>query len=197
MTPKRLLILLAAAALALAGCGSGAASNAPAQTSGGVETPGSTVDAGPTDDPGPGEPTDAPPATTSGGGPSSSRACDLLTADEVEQATGFPDIKAEAIGADATDALSGCAYLSGSTFPAAIVSILDPENTNTDPAGYLALPGSEEVAVSGARAVWVPAAGNVMFLIKGGTVVTLQITPQEGEFKDAAQAIVQKVADRL
>jgi hypothetical protein len=61
------------------------------------------------------------------------------------------------------------------------------------------LPGSVEVPVNGARAVFVPAAGYVMFVVKGNTVATIQATmPAEGEdFQAAATKLVQKVADRI
>jgi hypothetical protein len=87
--------------------------------------------------------------------------------------------------------------VSGGAFPAATTTILDPENTNTDPAGYMALPGSKEIPVSGARAVFVPAAGNITFIFKGSVVATVQITPTQGDFETAAEAVAQMVADRI
>ena len=173
------LIALASLALVLAACGG----------AGPTSTPGATT--------GPGAPTSGPAATTSGGGGGTRDACALLTADEVAEATGYPAIVAQPVPDADTDAVSACGFVSQGAFPAATVSILDPENTNTDAAGYLALPGSEELAVSGARAIYMPASGYLTVVIKGGTVATLQITPTSGDFKDAAQKVVQKVADRL
>lgn len=183
------MLLPVGIALLVAACGSATPTTAPGETPG----PGQTTAA--TNVP-PGE-TQAPVATPGGPGPGTADACALLTADEVTEASGFTDIDPQPVADEDTDAISACGYVSQGAFPAAILTILDPENTNTDPAGYLALPGSEEVSVSGARAVWVPAAGNVMFVIKGGTVATILISPTEGEFKDAALKVVQKVADRL
>ena len=149
---------------------------------------------------GPGDPTAEPAPTTGGGGGGGSAngdACALLTAAEVEEATGFTNVVAQPVADADTDALSACGYVSEGAFSPAITAILDPENTNTDPTGYLALPGSEELPVSGGRAILVPASGNIVFIIKGGTVASLLIVPTEGEVKDAAAAVVQKVVDRL
>jgi hypothetical protein len=115
----------------------------------------------------------------------------------VEAATGYGDVVAQAIPDDQTDAVSACGFVSQGAISAAILMILDPENTNADPAGFLALPGSEEVAVSGARAVYAPAAGYLTFVIKNGRVASIQVTPSDGDFKGTAQKLVQKVADRL
>ena len=194
MIRERAIALLLGAGLVLAACGGGAATSVPAQTAAGGETtapaPAETTDGGAVE-------TEAPAATTTGGGTGTAEACELLTVDEVQQATGFANIEAQPLSDAETEALSVCGFVSNGTFPAATVSILDPENTNTDPAGYLQLPGSEEVPVNGARAVFVPAAGNMLFVIKNGRVAGVLIVPQQGELIDAVKAVVQKVADRL
>lgn len=180
MRLQRPLIAFASFALLLAACGGGGPTAAPGATTGPVP------------------PTSGPAATTgSGGGGGTADACALLTTDEVAEATGYPSIVAQPVPDADTDAVSACGFVSQGAFPAATLSILDPENTNTDPAGYLALPGSEELSVSGARAIFSPAAGYITFVIKNGKVATIQITPSAGEFKDAAEKVVQKVADRL
>ena len=143
------------------------------------------------------EPTSAD--TGAGGGGAAADACALLTIDEVEAATGQDGIEAQPVAEGETDALSTCGYLSNGVLPVVITSILDPANTNTDASSYLALPGSVEVPVNGARAIFMPGAGFVMAVVKGDTVATLQVAmPAEGEdFQVAATKLVQKVADRL
>jgi hypothetical protein len=182
MRLQRSLIAPVSLALLLAACGGGSPTAAPGGTTG------------------PGAPTSGPAATTTGGGGGgggSADACALATADEVEAATGYGDVVAQPIPDDQTDAVSACGYVSQGALPAATIMILDPENTNADPAGFLALPGSEEVAVSGARAVYAPAAGYLTFVVKNGRVASIQVTPSDGDFKGTAQKLVQKVADRL
>jgi len=126
-------------------------------------------------------------------------ACALLTADEVADATGQPGIEAQPVAEGDTDALSACGFVSNGVTPVVITTILDPANTNTDASSYLALPGSVEVPVNGARAIFMPAAGYVMAVVKGSTVVTFQVAmPATGEDVQAtATKLVQKVADRM
>ena len=133
------------------------------------------------------------------GGGGRADACALLTVDEVAAATGQPAIEAQPVADAETDALSACGFVSNGVLPVVITTILDPENTNTDASSYLQLPGSVEVPVNGARAIWMPAAGYVMAVVKGISVATLQVAmPAEGEdFQEAATKLVQKVADRL
>jgi len=193
---ERLLAILAATTVLLAACGGGASpTSALGGTSASETTAGETTSTESTENETEGETTAA--ETTDGGAPGSADACGLLTADEVAEATGYDNIEAQPVPDANTGALSGCGFVSNGAFPAAILAILDPANTNTDPTGYLALPGSEEVQVSGARAIWMPGAGYVMIVIKGGRVASIQATPKEGDFDDAARKLVQKVADRL
>jgi hypothetical protein len=140
--------------------------------------------------------TEAPPQDGGGG---SADACALLTVDEVADATGQPGIAAEPVAEGETDALSACGFVSNGVLPVVITTILDPANTNTDASSYLLLPGSVEVPVNGARAIWMPGAGYVMAVVKGETVATFQVAmPAEGEdFQVTATKLVQKVADRL
>lgn len=137
--------------------------------------------------------------TQSSNGRAAVEACALLTADEVTAATGQPGIEAQPVADGETDALSTCGYVSNDVLPVVIVSVLDPANTNTDAASYLALPGSVDVPVNGARAIFMPAAGFVMAVVKGDTVATIQVAmPAEGEdFQVAATRLVQPVADRM
>ena len=195
MMRERVLVFLVGATVLLAACGSGTTpTSGPGQTTGSEATSGQTTTDATTETTA-AETTAA--ETTSGGAQGSADACALLTPGEITEATGHANIVAQPVPDADTDAVSACGFVSEGAFPAVVVTILDPENTNTDPAGYLALPGSEEVQISGARAIWVPAAGNVMFIIKDGTVATILAAPQAGEFKDAAMKLMQKVADRL
>ncbi len=190
MIRERMLSTLVATGLLIAACGGSTPTTAPGQTAAGGPTSGPATDGAPAATDG--------PAATPGGGSGTGQACDLLTTEEVEAATGRPDIEAQPVGAAETDASSACAFVSAGVLPAVIVSILDPANTNTDPSGYLSLPGSVEVAVSGARAVYAPAAGFVMLVFKGSTVATIQIAaPKDDDFQKTGEALAQKVADRL
>lgn len=195
MIRERLLGILAATTFLLAACGGGSPTVAPGATTGPETTAAETTSTETTEDE-TGRETTAT-ETTSDGAPGTADACGLLTTDEVAEATGYDNIEAQPVPDADTDALSGCGFVSNGAFPAAILAILDPANTNTDPTGYLALPGSEEVQVSGARAIWMPGAGYVMIVIKDGRVASIQATPREGDFDDAARKLVQKVADRL
>lgn len=171
-------------ALSLVGCGGGAGGSTPDADA--------TLAAS--------APTDTTAASTPvAGGASTADACALLTVDEVTAAIGQPGIEAQPVADDETDALSACGFVSNGVLPVVITTILDPENTNADASSYLALPGSVEVPVNGARAIFMPAAGYVMAVVKGSTVVTLQVAmPAEGEdFQVTATKLVQKVADRM
>jgi len=143
--------------------------------------------------------TEAAATEAAGGGGGNADACSLLTTDEVSDATGQPDVVAQPVAEAETDALSACGFVSNGVLPVVIVTILDPANTNTDASSYLTLPGSVEVPVNGARAIFMVAAGYVMAVVKGDTVVTYQVAmPAEGEdFQAAATRLVQKVADRM
>lgn len=168
--------------LMLVACGGSAATqDSGREPAGGETTPGTDA-------------TEAAPAITG-----TADACALLTVDEVTAATGQPGIEAQPVADTETDALSACGFVSNGVLPVVITSILDPANTNTDASSYLALPGSVEVPVNGARAIFMPAAGNVMAVVKGDTVATIQVAmPADGEdFQAAATKLVQKVADRI
>lgn len=171
--------------LTLVACGgSGATQGSGSTPAGGGSTPGTDA-------------TEAAPANAGGGG--TADACALLTVDEVTAATGQTGIEAQPAADGDTDALSSCGFVSNGIAPVVITSILDPANTNTDASSYLALPGSVEVPVNGARAVFMPAAGYVMAVVKGTTVATIQVAmPADGDdFQVAATKLVQKVADRM
>ena len=133
-----------------------------------------------------------------GGGVAIANACALLTADEVEAASGQPDVEPQASGIGTFDGQSQCTYMSAGLLPAVIVTVAGPD-TNTDITGYLALPESVRLPVNGAEAAFVPAAGFMAFVIKHGLVVALAITaPAEGkEFQEVAAALVQPIADRM
>lgn len=182
--------------LALIACGgSSTATQAGGPTS---DVGGATVenDATPAAQTTTGTDTEAPPQVGGGG---TADACALLTVDEVADATGQPGIEAQPVADADTDAVSACGFVSNGVLPVVITTILDPANTNTDASSYLALPGSVEVPVNGARAIFMPAAGYVMAVVKGTTVVTFQVAvPAAGEdFQAAATKLVQKVADRM
>jgi hypothetical protein len=189
---KPLLTLIGAAALLVAGCG-GTSSGATPGSGGATPTAGGTTSAPEvTTNPSGGE---ATPRT--GGG--TVKACDLLTADEVMAATQQTGVTASIVAASDTEGLSACGYVANGTVPVVILTILDPTNTNTDPAGYLHLPGSVEVPVNGARAIFVSAVGGVTFVFKGNTVATIQvIVPAPGDDQQkTATKLLQHVADRL
>ncbi|HEX8025061.1 MAG TPA: hypothetical protein VF484_02545 [Candidatus Limnocylindrales bacterium] len=202
--PRPLALVMAGAVLALAACGgSGAASQPAASTSGGGGAASPVAAA--TDQGGgggtPATPTEAPAATTSEGGTGggSGDACKLLTTDEVAAATGQAGLTAGPIApATLTDASSGCAFIGGGTIPVVNVIILDPQNTNSNPDDMKLLPGTEEVPVNGARAMWVPAAGQVLFVYKGSTVVMIQVIQTASQdIKGTAASLAQQVAARL
>ena len=194
MHARPLLVVLSLALSLIACGGSSTATRGGAPTS---DTGGPAVsDSAPAVQAETGSATEAP---AQAGGAGSADACALLTTDEVADATGQPGIEAQPVADNETDALSACGFVSNGVLPVVITTILDPENTNTDASSYLQLPGSVEVPVNGARAIFVPAAGYVMAVVKGSTVATLQVAmPAEGEdFQVAATKLVQKVADRL
>lgn len=197
MQPRSsLLVLSLVLSLTLVACGgSSTATEVGGPTS---DTGGATVgnDATPAAQGNGGTDTAALPQAGGGG---TADACALLTVDEVADATGQPGIEAQPVAKGDTDALSACGFVSNGISPVVITTILDPANTNTDASSYLALPGSVEVPVNGARAIFMPAAGYVMAVVKGSTVVTFQVTmPATGEdFQATATKLVQKVADRM
>lgn len=143
-------------------------------------------------------PSEAAPAEARNGGSFQGSACDLLTAAEVEAASGQPDIEAQSSEAGTFDGQSQCAFISGGLLPAVIVTVAGPD-TNTDMNGYLALPESVRLPVNGADAAFVPAAGFMAFVIKHGLVVAVAITgPAEGkDFQEVAAPLVQPLADRM
>jgi hypothetical protein len=141
----------------------------------------------------------AAPTSAPGGGGGTADACALLTVEEVTAATGQPGIEAQPGAEGETDALSTCGFVSNGVLPVVITAILDPANTNSDASSYLQLPMSVEVPVNGARAIFMPAAGYVMAVVKGENVSTIQVAmPAEGDdFQTAATRLVQLVADRM
>ena len=196
MQPRSSFVVLSLVlGLTLVACGgSSTATEGGGTTSEGGATVGNH--ATPTVEANTGTDTEAPPQAAGGG---TADACALLTTDEVADATGQPGIEAQPVADGDTDALSACGFVSNGVIPVVITTILDPANTNTDASSYLGLPGSVEVPVNGARAIFMPAAGYVMAVVKGSTVVTMQVAmPAEGEdFQATAMKLVQKVADRM
>ena len=197
--PRRTLIAIAGCLLVLAACGSSAGASQPAATSG---TGGTTPTAAATDQgggattPAPAA-TDQPGATTSGGG-NVGDACKLLTNDEAAAATGMTNVTSGPIPAEnLTDAISGCAWVSGGTIPV-VNCIYLASGVNTDPNTLKILPESVEVSVNGARAIWAPAAGQVLFVFKSDKVVMIQVLmPLNNDIQSTATALAQKVADRM
>jgi hypothetical protein len=141
-------------------------------------------------------PTEAAAATTTGGGTTS--ACDLLTVDEVMAATGQAQVTTQVTAPGDFDGQSQCAFIANGVLPVAVVTVLGA-NTNMDPASYHALAGTVDVAVNGAQAVFMPAAGNVLIVFKNNKAVAVQLgaSATEGDFLAAAKALVQKLADRM
>jgi len=190
--PRRPLIALAAMFLLVAACGGSAGTAGAGQPSAG----GATAGAAATTDQG-AQSTEQPAATTGGGGAGTTDACKLLTVDEVSTATGQPNITAQVIPSANTDAASGCAFVSCGAIPVLNILILG-SNTNTNPDDMLKLPLTEEVHVNGARAMFAPSAGNVFFIYKGSTVVTLQVLmPVNNDIKGTGTSLLQKIADRM
>jgi hypothetical protein len=62
-----------------------------------------------------------------------------------------------------------------------------------------ALPGSEDIALEGgATGIWAPGAGQVAFVLKGGTVVAIQVlAARDGDFKAAAASLAGSLANHL
>ena len=197
---RRPLIAIAGCLLVLAACGSSAGASQPAATAG---TGGTTPTAAATDQGGGGTTpapaaTDQPAATQGGGGGNVGDACKLLTNDEAAAATGMTNVTSGPIPAEnLTDAISGCAWVSGGTIPV-VNCIYLASGVNTDPNTLKILPESVEVSVNGARAIWAPAAGQVLFVFKSDKVVMIQVLmPLNNDIQSTATALAQKVADRM
>jgi hypothetical protein len=194
---RRTLSALFATMLLFAGCG-GSGSNAtqPAQASGGGATAAAPTDGGAATQ----EPTTTDePAATGGGGVGSEDACRLVTTDEAAAATGMGSVSAGAIPlANLTDAIAGCAYVSGGQIPVLNLIYLDTQVANNKPDDLKLLPGTEEIQVNGARAMWVPGAGQVVFVYKNNKIVMIQVMmPLNNDVKATASSLAQKVADRM
>lgn len=191
---QRLALLIASSLLLLGACGSGtgATTGATQTATAGGGTP--TAAAG-TEEP---EATDGAGATSGGGTVASGDACKLLTADEAAQATGQANVQGGPIPLEnLTDAVAGCAFVSGGTIPVLNVVLLAPD-VNNNPDDMKLLPQTEEVAISGARAMWVPSAGQVLFIYKNAKVVMIQVMmPLNNDIKATAISVAQKVADRM
>jgi hypothetical protein len=174
---------------ALAACG-GAGGGTAAPTVGG---PGST-DAAATSE----ASEDTGAATQGPGGGGSLDACALLTNDEVAAATGLQNVVGGGIpAANLTDAISGCAWVSGGTIPA--VNVIYLQHDASDPEAVKLLPETEEISVGGgAKAFWVPGAGLVALVYKGDKIVMIQVLmPLNNDVKATASGLAQKVAGRM
>jgi hypothetical protein len=181
MSHRRLWISIAGLVLTVAACG-GSGTATSGATAAGATQPGSN-------------PTQVAPATTGGG---TAAACDLLTIDEVKAATGQSQITTQVTAAGSFEGQSQCAFIANGALPVAVVTVLGAD-TNMDPSSYLALTGTVTVAVNGAQAVFMPAAGNVLIVFKNNRAVSVQIgaSATEGDLLGAAKALVQKLADRM
>jgi len=196
---RRLTLVIAGSLLALAACGTSGSATPTAAAGGGGSTPApATTDQG-------GATTPAPAATDSSGAATpppnaggSLDACKLLTTDEVAAATGLGNITAGEIPlANLTDAEAGCAYVSGGQVPAMNLIYL-ASGVNSDPNTLKLLPGSEDVPLNGATAVWAPGAGQVMMIFKSGKVVMVQtLMPLNDDIKATDASVAQKIADRM
>jgi hypothetical protein len=134
-----------------------------------------------------------------GGGAFAGKACDLLTAGEVEAATQQTGITASEVPATDTEGSAACGYLVQATAPVVVLTVLDSQNTSVDLGSYTSLPGAVTVDVgSGAQAVYVPSI-NAMFVFKNGLATTLQvIAPAPGEeVIQTATKLAKSVAGRL
>lgn len=193
--PRRAPAVLAIL-LIVAACGGASPTSAP-DANGSPGVPAATSGAEPTAPPDT-EPTDGGGGPGDGGGTFTGSACDLLTVAEVEGATGQAGVAAQLTSEGSFDGQSQCAFVSNGVLPVVIVTVTGSA-TNTDPAGYLLLPESERLAVTGADAIWMPAAGFVATVIKNGLVVAAgPIVPADGvEVKEVAAALAQKIADRM
>jgi hypothetical protein len=185
---RRLWISIAGLVLTVAACGGSGSATAGATQPGSNPTqaaPGDTAAA-----------TEAVVATTTGGG--TAAACDLLTIDEVKAATGQSQITTQVTAAGSFEGQSQCAFIANGVLPVAVVTVLGAD-TNMDPSSYLALTGTVDVPVNGAKAVFMPAAGNVLIVFKNNRAVSVQIgaSATEGDLLGAAKALVQKLADRM
>ena len=189
---SRLFLRALAIALIVAACGGGAAS-APAQTSGTGAT-----NSAPTDVPAETEAGGVETQPPGGGGSGAADACTLLSAQDASAATGQANVVAQATAAGNFEGLSQCAYISNGVLPVVIVTRLGPD-TNMDPATYHALPGTVDVAVNGAKAVFVPASGGLLFIFKNNAAVAVLVgaAPPGEDQLTVAKKLVQGIADRL
>jgi hypothetical protein len=140
------------------------------------------------------------PGPGGGGGAAGStlNACQLLTAAEVQAATGQPNVAAEPTASGNFEGASQCAFISNGILPVTIVTVTGP-NTNTDVNSYLALPLTVLVNLNGAAGAWMPAAGYVLMVIKHDVAVAVgPVSPVEGKDPQAvATELGQKIADRM
>jgi hypothetical protein len=189
---RRLSISIAGLVLIVAACG-GSGTPTTSGAAAGATQPGSNpTQAAPGDTT---APTQAATTTTGGG---TASACDLLTIAEVSAATGQAQVTTQVTAPGNFDGQSQCAFIANGVLPVAVVTVLGA-NTNMDPTSYLALTGTVTVAVNGAQAVFMPAAGNVMIVFKNNKAVSVQIgaSATEGDLLGAAKALVQHLADRM
>jgi hypothetical protein len=195
---RRLTLVIAGALLVLAACGSSGSATPTAAAGGGSSPALATTDQGGATTPEPATTDDTGAATPPPNGGGSLDACKLLTADEVASATGLANVTAGEIPlANLTDAEAGCAYVSGGTVPAMNLIYL-ASGVNSDPNTLKLLPGSEDVPLNGATAVWAPGAGQVMMIFKSGKVVMVQdLTPLNDDIKATDVSVAQKIADRM
>jgi len=194
---RRTWLAITMSLLLVAACSGSGATSQTAATAGAVATtnaPSGTEAASVTQEP----VATGQPAGTGGGG-AGGDACALLTTDEVATATGQANVTAGSIPlTNLTDALGGCAYVGVGTIPIMNLVFLDSQNASSNPDDMKLLPLTEEVHVNGARAMWVPAAGSLLFVYKSNKVVMVQVLlPLNNDIKATAVSVAQKIADRM
>jgi hypothetical protein len=144
----------------------------------------------------------SPSATAGGGGGGrafAGKACDLLTAGEVEAATKQTGIAASEVAHSDTEGSAACGYVVNGVASIVVLTVLDSQNTSIDPGTYTSIPGAASVDVGGgAQAVFVPTIG-VLFVFKNGLATSIQVVaPVPGEeLVQTATKLAKAVAQRL
>src|SRR5262249_47041371 len=133
---------------------------------------------------------------SNGGAPGD--ACKLVTNDEAAAATGTANVTSGPIPLEnMTDAVAGCAYVSGGTVP--VLNVIYLKQDAMDTTAVKGLPGTVQINVGGgAQAYWVPGAGLVAFVYKNGKIVMIQVMmPLNNDVQATASGLAPKIADRM